>query len=170
MSQALIQSDRFPISDADPSFVARVSGRGAVTVSRLCAWWWGFRWRCKALSLIRVFSLGFLILGFALALPFDDWGGRVFVLGFFILFYFIFYILYFINFYKFILIFYFFKNTFGFVWDWCWVLFLGLLCKIQTNMLCKITRFYNFFFFFWGPESYTFGFGWHKILFIYLFL
>ena len=104
-----------PISDVDPSSIARVSGRGAVAVSRLCAWWWGFRWRRKALSLMRVFSLGFLILGFALALPFDDWGGRVFVLGFFILFYFIFYILYFINFYKFILIFYFFKNTFGFV-------------------------------------------------------
>ena len=35
-------------------------------------------------------------------------------------------------------------------------LFLGLLCKIQTNLFCKIIRFYNFFFFFLGAESYTF--------------
>ena len=79
-----------PISNANPSSVAWVSSGGAVAASSLCAWWWGFKRRRKALSLMRFFSLGFLILGFALALPFDDWGLRrtCIRIGFFFFFFF----------------------------------------------------------------------------------
>ena len=44
--------------------------------------------------------------------------------------------------------------------------FLGLLCKILTNLFYKIIRFYIFFFL-GGAESYTFGFGRHKFFFFF---
>ena len=75
---------------------------------------------------------------FALALSFEDCGGRVFILGF-----------------CFFFLIFFLRIRLGWAFGYLFRIdvgpfFLGLLCKIQKNLFCKIIRFYYYYFFLGG--------------------